>query len=331
MLDFPTISLVQRSISIGINARRYIQSSLSDEKHTIGETKPVSLDNLSPVVRQILSKDASYAVRFGGQAENIFSQIPKDDIILSTNDDEDDLPHPPIVAFPSIENHFEIGLGTEDKTILPHERARCFGCGVLLQCADKNKPGFISVEIYKHYLSTNLQKRTINEQIYNDILKEIKRKRALVILILDLLDIPNSISRSWSHLIDESTENLHTSPNIIFILGNKVDHFTKGFILDSENYLSDVRKCLENECTKRGLGKHIVKYYGLISARTRYGIEELIEENISLLATTCVYLLEGTNTEKSNLFNNLIDSDLCHIRALDCIQRATLSNLPVQQ
>ncbi|CAF4718843.1 unnamed protein product, partial [Rotaria sp. Silwood1] len=44
-----------------------------------------------------------------------------------------------------------------------------------------------------------------------------------------------------------------------------------------------------------------------------------------------VYLLEGTNTEKSNLFNNLIDSDLCHIRALDCIQRATLSNLPVQQ
>ncbi|CAF4967462.1 unnamed protein product, partial [Rotaria sp. Silwood1] len=253
MLDFPTISLVQRSISIGINARRYIQSSLSDEKHTIGETKPVSLDNLSPVVRQILSKDASYAVRFGGQAENIFSQIPKDDIILSTNDDEDDLPHPPIVAFPSIENHFEIGLGTEDKTILPHERARCFGCGVLLQCADKNKPGFISVEIYKHYLSTNLQKTN---------------------------------NRSWSHLIDESTENLHTSPNIIFILGNKVDHFTKGFILDSENYLSDVRKCLENECTKRGLGKHIVKYYGLISARTRYGIEELIEENISLLATT---------------------------------------------
>ncbi len=50
------------------------------------------------------------------------------------------------------------------------------------------------------------------------------------------------------------------------------------FILDSESYLSDVRKCLENECTKRGLGKHIVKYYGLISARTGYGIEELISK-----------------------------------------------------
>jgi hypothetical protein len=49
-------------------------------------------------------------------------------------------------------------------------------------------------------------------------------------------------------------------------------------ILDSESYLSDVRKCLENECAKRGLGKHIVKYYGLISARTGYGIEELISK-----------------------------------------------------
>jgi ribosome biogenesis GTPase A len=148
----------------------------------------------------------------------------------------------------------------------------------------------------------------VNEQVYQDILTEIKRKRALIILIVDLLDIPNSISRSWAHLVDQSTENQNTSPNIIFVLGNKVDLLPKGrfvyyfhhtkmigkiayicfqnvskftnknFILDSESYLSDVRKCLENECTKRGLGKHIVKYYGLISARTGYGIEQLISK-----------------------------------------------------
>ncbi|CAF4904865.1 unnamed protein product [Rotaria sp. Silwood1] len=41
-----------------------------------------------------------------------------------------------------------------------------------------------------------------------------------------------------------------------------------------------------------------------------------------------VYLLSGTNVGKSSLFNSLIDSDLCHIHALDCIQRATQSNLP---
>jgi len=164
MLNFRRISFLQRSLSLGINARRFrsarrsSQSSSIDEKHIITETKPVSLDNLSPVVRQILSKDPSYAVRFGGQlsenkkylvrqhsrttgrAENLFSQIPKDDIILSTNEDEDDLPHPPIVAFPSEENQFQMDLGTEDKTIPAHETARCFGCGASLQCADKTKP-----------------------------------------------------------------------------------------------------------------------------------------------------------------------------------------------
>ncbi|CAF3451322.1 unnamed protein product [Rotaria sp. Silwood1] len=106
--------------------------------------------------------------------------------------------------------------------------------------------GFIPVEIYKHYLSTNLQKRTsqcqrcslfsytnpishcqVNEHIYRDILTEIKRKRALIILIVDLLDITNSISRSWTHLVDQTTDYHNTSPNIIFVLGNKVDLLPK--------------------------------------------------------------------------------------------------------
>ena len=106
--------------------------------------------------------------------------------------------------------------------------------------------GFMPVEIFKHHLLTNLQKRTsqcqrcflfkytneishceVSEQVYKDILIEIKRKRALIILIVDLLDIPNSISRSWSHIY-QSTENHNTSPNIIFVLDNKVDRLSKG-------------------------------------------------------------------------------------------------------
>ncbi|CAF1484887.1 unnamed protein product [Rotaria sordida] len=163
MLNFQRILLLQHSISFGINAHRFrsarrsSQSLSNDEKHIINETKPVSLDNLSSVVRQILSKDSSYAVRFG------------DDLILSTTEDE-------------------------DKTIPSYETARCFGCRAPLQCADKTKPGFIPVEIYKHYLSTNLQKRT--SESYKNVLTEIKWQRALIILIVDPLDIPNSISRS---------------------------------------------------------------------------------------------------------------------------------------
>ncbi|CAF1108126.1 unnamed protein product [Adineta ricciae] len=369
MFNFRRISFVQRSISSGFNARRCrsarrtaVQSSVSDGKHIITETKPVSLDHLSPVVRQILSKDPSYAVRFGGQlsdnqkylvrqhsrttgrAESLFSQIDKDDLMLSINEDEKDLPHPPVVAFPSVENQFEMDLGTEDKTVPSHETARCFGCGAQLQCSDRTKAGFIPVEIFKHHLSSNLQKRTsqcqrcflykytneishceVDEQVYRDILAEIKRKRALIILIVDLLDIPNSISQSWAHLVDQTSERTKSSSNIVFVLGNKVDLLPK----DSESYLSDVRKCLENECTKRGLGKHLVKYYGLISARTGYGVEELISKVFRYWSQHGgVYLLGGTNTGKSSLFNSLIDSDLCHIHALDCVQRAIISNLP---
>ena len=157
------VSFFHRLISLQINAcrfrsaRRSSPASFTDDKHIITETKPVSLDNLSPVVRQISSKDPSYAVRFGGQlsddkkylvrqhsrtsgrAENLFSQIPKDDFISVTNEDEADLPHPPIVAFPSAKNQFQMDLGTEDATIPTHETARCFGCGATLQCADKTK------------------------------------------------------------------------------------------------------------------------------------------------------------------------------------------------
>jgi hypothetical protein len=164
MLNFRRISFFNRLTSLQINAHRFrsarrsSQPSFIDEKHIITETKPVSLDSLSPVVRQILSKDPSYAVRFGGQlsddkkhlvrqhsrttgrAENLFSQIPKDDLISVTNEDEADLPHPPIVAFPSAENQFQMDLGTEDATIPTHETSRCFGCGASFQCADKTKP-----------------------------------------------------------------------------------------------------------------------------------------------------------------------------------------------
>ena len=166
MLSFRRISLLHRSISPGLNALRFRSgrrslprsTSSMDEKHIITETKPIPLDNLSPVVRQILSKDPSYAIRFGGRlsddkkhlvqqhsrttgrAENLFSQIPKETLTSGTHEDENDLPHPPIVAFPSADNQFQIDLGTEDPSVPIQENARCFGCGATLQCVDKAKP-----------------------------------------------------------------------------------------------------------------------------------------------------------------------------------------------
>jgi hypothetical protein len=45
------------------------------------------------------------------------------------NEDEADLPNPPIVPFSSIENQFQMNLITEDAIIAHHETVRCFDCG----------------------------------------------------------------------------------------------------------------------------------------------------------------------------------------------------------
>ncbi|CAF1491871.1 unnamed protein product [Rotaria sordida] len=54
---------------------------------------------------------------------------------------------------------------------------------------------------------------------------------------------------------------------------------------------------------------------------------EVFTSNRGVL-TGGVYLLGGTNGEKSSLFNSLINSVLCHINVLECIQHAIVLNLP---
>lgn len=142
---------------LGVRCRSN-KSPIVDEKHVKIERRAAPLNELSPVVRQILAKDPSYAVRFGGQlsddkqslvrdhsistgrAEQLFSQIPKDDLISSADEPNDDFPHPPVVEFPTAENQFQVNLGTEDRTVPPRDNVQCFGCGAKLQCADREKP-----------------------------------------------------------------------------------------------------------------------------------------------------------------------------------------------
>jgi nitric oxide-associated protein 1 len=101
------------------------------------------------------------------------------------------------------------------------------------------------VEIYTRHLSSHLQKRSsqcqrcflfkytddisrceVNEQVYKDILVEIRKKRALIVLLVDLLDLPNSISRGWARLVDSTSGN--AASNLIFVVGNKVDLLPNG-------------------------------------------------------------------------------------------------------
>lgn len=135
--------------------------------------------------------------------------------------------------------------------------------------------------------------------------------------MIDLLDFPCSI---WPGIMDIVG---HKQP--IVVVGNKVDLLPP----DSRGYLHRIQKCLAESVAGSGIPASNIKHVALISAKTGYGVEELITKLHNLWAYRGdVYLLGCTNVGKSTLFNALLQSDYCKVKAVDLIQRATTSPWP---
>ncbi|XP_010864807.2 nitric oxide-associated protein 1 [Esox lucius] len=211
----------------------------------------------------------------------------------------------------------------------------CNGCGAVMHCTDPDMAGYLPSEKYKVlqeedtlkqaicqrcYLLTHHQKALtlkMSKEEYRSVVCQVKSQKALVLLIVDLLDIPDSIVPDLLELIGE---NKH-----VVVLGNKVDLIPG----DSENYLQRIKRQLSQYCIDSGISCDNIKDTHLISAKTGYGIENLI---------TClqrswkykgdVYLVGTANAGKSTLFNTLLESDYCKSRASDVIHKATISPWP---
>ncbi|XP_056147295.1 nitric oxide-associated protein 1-like [Lampris incognitus] len=210
----------------------------------------------------------------------------------------------------------------------------CSGCGAVLHCTALNTPGYLPSEKYKAllaeeqlskaicqrcYLLIHHQKAldiTMSKEEYRKVVHGIKSQKALVLLIVDLLDIPDSIVPDLLDLVGEKKD--------IVVLGNKVDLIPG----DSDNYLQRIRRRLSQYCTDAGLGDN-VKDIHLISGKTGYGVEKLISSlQRSWKYKGDVYLVGAANVGKSTLFNTLLDSDYCKSRAVDFISKATISPWP---
>lgn len=149
------------------------------------------------------------------------------------------------------------------------------------------------------------------------MISSIKDEFALVILMVDLFDFPCSI---WPGI----TEILGTK-RPVFVVGNKVDLLPK----DAKGYLNNVKACLENSIIEAGVSKSNIQYVGLISAETGYGVEEMITKLHSVWGSKGdVYLVGCTNVGKSSLFNALLRSDFCKVKASSIIQKATACPWP---
>lgn len=159
----------------------------------------------------------------------------------------------------------------------------CSGCGALLHCKDTGIHGYMPSEKLKGLtqdeLRTSVCQRcfllqnynmclnvVVNEEELPKILTRIKNETALVLVVIDLFDMRNNIVKELSEHIG------HNRP--LYIIGNKVDMIPK----DETGYLERIKGTLLTECMNSGLLKSekYCKHICLVSAKTGYGIEELV-------------------------------------------------------
>ncbi|KAL2089108.1 hypothetical protein ACEWY4_016007 [Coilia grayii] len=211
----------------------------------------------------------------------------------------------------------------------------CSGCGALMHCADPGVPGYLASEKYARllqdgalakavcqrcFLLTHHQRAlnvTMSKEEYRDIVRAVRPRKALVLLILDLLDVPDSIVPDLPELVGPNKQ--------VVILGNKVDLLPG----DAPNYLSRLRKRVAGDCAAAGVPVADPKDVHLISAKTGYGIEALVSRLQQVWRYQGdVYLVGTANAGKSTLFNTLLESDYSKTRASDVIHKATISPWP---
>ena len=181
------------------------------------------------------------------------------------------------------EDHEDIHYGTPDSkseiSSIP-----CGGCGALLHCKDVALPGYLPSELFSnknnddlkslicqrcHFMknyNTCLDVR-VSADDYPKLLEKInENRRALVLLLVDLTDFPCSI---WPQLPSLIGEKRH-----VFVVGNKIDLLPK----DSPHFLAHVKDSLTESLIQCGITKSNIKHIGLISAKTGYGVEDLINK-----------------------------------------------------
>jgi hypothetical protein len=232
----------------------------------------------------------------------------------------------------------------EDPNV-PISKINCCGCGALLQCQNKTIEGFMKASKFKAVDKKDLRysiclrcevMRTKNSTLnltanpidYDKLIIEklLTFPKVHVVILVDLLDMPNSIYKGWSKLIKNKIIDKENRNNLdICILGNKFDLLPHTGPL----FEKSVHECLIKMCEERGLKGEQIKYVDVISAKTGFNVEKCISKFFDLWNDEGdVYLLGMANAGKSVLFNQLLSSDYCRSLASEALERATTSFWP---
>ena len=150
----------------------------------------------------------------------------------------------------------------------------------------------------KHY-NTALNV-TLQEDDYLRHLSHLREKRALLLLVVDVIDFPGSLF-----------PNLHTlaSPSSrVLVVANKIDLLPKNV---DENFYNRLEALILDECKTSSLEGYPVAGVVFTSVKSGEGLESLTDFILESWGNRGdVYLLGCTNVGKSSLFNYLLQS-LC--------------------
>lgn len=230
---------------------------------------------------------------------------------------------------------------------MPASSKQCSGCGANFHCKDSSLPGFVPLEILEkidrkskiyeapaqslckrcHLLQEHNFLLNVNvcDVDYSRMMSELKKQpESLVVLVVDVTDLPGSIYPKLAQVVG--------SRRPMIVVGNKVDLLPPDA---RTGYMYRFKKTVERAVEKAGLLEQFnILHTALVSAKTGYGIEELITEiylkytNVKLGMRGDIFLVGCTNAGKSTMFNALLQSDLCKVRAVDLVDRATTSIWP---
>ncbi|KAG7156938.1 Nitric oxide-associated protein 1-like [Homarus americanus] len=244
-----------------------------DLKETIVESKTNMKESLSTDIGLTVREDI--ACRLQAYEDGVLKELtsaennlPPDYIHSSVNDDT---MHNLDPELPSLKKQY----GTNDPAV-PASNVPCGGCGAQLHCQDSALPelfeGLDRGELrsvlcqrcyFLKYYKMALNVR-VSPEVYPEMLKPIKDQKALVMVVVDLLDMPCSI---WPKLMD-----IIGTRRPVVVVGNKVDLLPA----DGKNHLHRVKKSLVAAVEKTDLGRANIRHIALVSAHTGFGIESLI-------------------------------------------------------
>jgi len=176
----------------------------------------------------------------------------------------------------------------------------CYGCGVILQDTDKNKPGYVNnvsnedhqlcqrcfrMNHYNEYHSHYMEAKD-----FTSLLAKTIKPKNLVILVVDLTDINASFSKNILNIIKD---------NPILIVASKRDLILKS-VKDKKliMYLYSLGKKLNLN----------IKDIVISSALKKYNVDDILDGIFEYYNHKDVYITGITNVGKSSIVNALINS-----------------------